>query len=101
MEPQLQHVSDCEQRSFIRFLTAKNTNAAEIHWQLSSVYGEETMRVQYVRKWVRDFSNGHEEVHDLVWVWKLDSEFYVCGISKLVSQYNKCLNINGNYVEKS
>ncbi len=31
---------------------------------------------------------------------KLDPEFYAQGISKLVSQYNKCLNVNGNYVEK-
>ncbi len=32
---------------------------------------------------------------------KLDPEFYARGTSELVSQYNKCLNINGNYVEKS
>ncbi len=32
---------------------------------------------------------------------KLDSEFYACGISKLVSWYDKCLNVNRNYVEKS
>ncbi len=122
-----------------------------------------------IRKWVHDFSNGREEVHDFAqverpsttdqamrltafvlfsktivgtlfdswhtkWVlncvmtlhtsqyitggmqfqsneevgswccsffWKLDPKFYVCGISKLLSQYDKCLNINGNYVEKS
>ncbi len=30
-------------------------SAAEIHQQLSSVYGEETMNFQQLRKWVRDF----------------------------------------------
>ncbi len=55
-------MSDCEQYSVIRFSTAKNTSAAEIYGQLSCVYSEEMMSVQHVRKWVRDFSNGHEEV---------------------------------------
>ncbi len=58
-------MSDCEQHSVIRFLTAKNTSLAEIHQQLSSVYGEEPMSVQHVRKGVCDFLNGCEEVHDL------------------------------------
>ncbi len=65
------------------------------------VYGEETMSIQHVQKWVHEFSNGREEVHNLVRVWKLDPQFYVGGISKLVSRYGKRLNINGNYVEKS
>ncbi len=101
MELPLWHVSDCKQCLVIRFLTAKNTSTAEIHQQLSSVYGEETMSIQHVRKWVRDFSNGCEEVHDLARIWKLDPEFYTHGISKLVSRYDKCLHINGNYVEIS
>ncbi len=59
------------------------------------------MSVQHVRKWVHDFSNRRKEVHNLARVRKLDTEFYAGGISKLVSRYNKCLNVNGNYVEKS
>ncbi len=58
MELPLRRMPNCEQRSVIRFLTAKNTSAVEIHRQLSSVYGEETMSVQHLRKWIRDFSNG-------------------------------------------
>ncbi len=57
MELSLQRVFDCNQCSVIRFLTAKHTSAAEIHQQLSMVYGKETMSVQHVRKWVHDFSN--------------------------------------------
>ncbi len=58
MELPLRCMSDCERHSVIRFLTVKNTSTAEIHWQLTSVYGEETMSVQHVQKWVCDFSNG-------------------------------------------
>ncbi len=65
VNPALQRVSNCKQHSVIRFLTAKNTNAAEIHRQISSFHGEETMSVQHIRKWICDFSNGREEVHDL------------------------------------
>ncbi len=38
------------------------------------------------------------------WRWefflKLDPAFYIRGISKLVSHYDQCLNVDGNYVEK-
>ncbi len=50
MELPLQCMPDCEQHSVIRFLAGKNTSAAEIHQQLSSVYGEETMSFQQVQK---------------------------------------------------
>ncbi len=31
---------------------------------------------------------------------KLDAEFFRVGIEKLVTRYDKCLNVNGDYVEK-
>ncbi len=193
----LRSMSDCEQRSVTRFLTAKNTSEVEIHRQLLSVYGEEMISVQHVREVGRNFGlmpglhshlrysprlsarcewdkyarmqifalwcgnyktklkHSHffwlgtdlltclRELRDetrsgrksgrwdkctlhifvlilshAVWTrmwtknndtveswyrsffWKLYTEFYACGISKLVSWYDKCLNINGNYVEK-
>ncbi|GFW10402.1 HTH_48 domain-containing protein [Trichonephila clavipes] len=42
--------ADCEIRSVIGFLTAKNVSAAEIHRQISDVYGPNAMAK--VRKWV-------------------------------------------------
>ncbi|GFU87794.1 histone-lysine N-methyltransferase SETMAR [Trichonephila clavipes] len=44
--------ADCEIRSVIRFLTAKNVSAAEIHRQISDVYGPNAMSSSKVRKWV-------------------------------------------------
>ncbi|GFU22535.1 HTH_48 domain-containing protein [Trichonephila clavipes] len=55
--------ADCEIRSVIRFLTAKNVSAAEIHRQISDVYGPNAMSSSKVRKWVRAFKDGRENVH--------------------------------------
>ncbi|GFU54688.1 histone-lysine N-methyltransferase SETMAR [Trichonephila clavipes] len=61
--------ADCEIRSVIRFLTAKNVSAAEIHRaeihrQISDVYGPNAMSSSKVRKWVRAFKGGRENVND-------------------------------------
>lgn len=43
-----------------------------------------------------------EELKDSVsgWLRAQAAEFYSTGIEKLVTRYDKCLNVNGNYVEK-
>ncbi|XP_046676126.1 histone-lysine N-methyltransferase SETMAR-like [Homalodisca vitripennis] len=51
-------------RSVIRFLTAKNVSAADIHRQINEVYGPNAMNDSKVRKWVRGFKDGRENVHD-------------------------------------
>ena len=48
----------------IRFLTARNVSAAEIHQQISEVYGPNAMSDSKVHKWVRAFKDGQENVHD-------------------------------------
>jgi len=54
----------CELRSVIRFLNAKNMTPAEIHRQLCDVYGEHAISSSMVRRWVRLFNEGRENVHD-------------------------------------
>ncbi|GBM24044.1 hypothetical protein AVEN_34001-1 [Araneus ventricosus] len=56
--------ADCEVRSVIRFLNAKKVKPAEIHRQLVEIYGENVMTDGMVRKWVRQFNDGHTNVHD-------------------------------------
>jgi hypothetical protein len=34
------------------------------------------------------------------WLHNLAAPFFDEGLQKLVSRYNKCLNVDGNYVEK-
>jgi hypothetical protein len=43
-----------------------------------------------------------EEVKDAIKVWLngLAAEVYDKGIQKLVTRYDKCLNVGGDYVEK-
>lgn len=64
MELPITHVADCELRSVIRFLTAKNEEVSNIHTELESVYGHGCMSLAMVRRWHTAFINGRENVHD-------------------------------------
>jgi len=47
-------------------LNAKNVLPSEIHHQICQVYGDNAMSDGMVRKWVRKFNEGRENVHDEV-----------------------------------
>ena len=55
--------ADCEIRSVIRFLNAMNVLPSEIHHQICQVYGDNAMSDGVVRKWVRMFNEGRQNVH--------------------------------------
>jgi len=59
-----ERAADCEIRSVIRFLKAMNVLPSEIHHQICQVYGDYAMSDGMVRKWVRMFNEGRENVHD-------------------------------------
>ena len=59
-------VADSEIRSEIRFLNTGNVLPSEIHHQICQVYGDNAMSDGRVRKWVRMFNEGLENVHDEV-----------------------------------
>jgi len=56
--------ADCQIRSVIRFLNARNVLPIEIHRQICQVYGDNATSDGLVRKWVRMFNEGQESVHD-------------------------------------
>jgi len=60
----IEGAADCEIRSTIRFLNARNVLPSEIHHQVCQVYGDNAMSDGMVRKWVRMFSEGRENVRD-------------------------------------
>ena len=64
MELSLTPAAICELRSVIRFLTAKNKNATEIHRELCSVYGENIMSRSMVSRWRQTFIEGRTTTHD-------------------------------------
>ena len=50
--------------SVTRFLNARNVLPSEIHHQICQMYGDKAMSGGVVRKWVRMFNEGRENVHD-------------------------------------
>jgi len=60
----IEGAADCEIRSVIRFLNARNVLPTEIHHQICQVYGDNAMSGGMVRKWVRMFNEGRENLHD-------------------------------------
>ena len=60
----IEGAADFEIRSVIRFLNARNVLPCEIHHQICQVYGDNAMSDGMVRKWVRMFNGGRENVQD-------------------------------------
>jgi len=59
----IEGAADCEIWSVIHFLNARNVLPTEIHHQICQVYGDNEMSDGMVRKWVRMFNEGRENVH--------------------------------------
>ncbi|XP_075229662.1 uncharacterized protein LOC142329169 isoform X20 [Lycorma delicatula] len=60
----IENPAKCEVRAVIRFFTAKQYSAADIHRELCGVYGPKIMSEGVVRDWVRSFKSGRRNVHD-------------------------------------
>jgi len=54
----IEGAANCEIRSVIRFLKARNVLPSEIHHQTFQVYGDNAMNDGMVRKWVWTFNEG-------------------------------------------
>jgi hypothetical protein len=54
----------CEMQSVIHFLNARNIKPADIHHQLCKVYCEHAVSDSMIRRWVRHFNEGRENVRD-------------------------------------
>jgi len=60
----IEGAADCEIRSVIRFLNARNVLPSEIHHQICQVYGDNAMSEGMVRKWVQMFNEGRKYMHN-------------------------------------
>jgi hypothetical protein len=58
--------TNCEIQSVNHFLNAKNVKPADIDHQICEVYGENAVNDGMVRKCVRMFNKGHDNVHDML-----------------------------------
>ena len=61
----IEGAADCQIRYVIRFLNAGNVLPSEIYHQICQVYGDNVMSDGMVRKWVRTFNEGQENVHEV------------------------------------
>jgi len=84
----IEGAADCEIRSVIRFLNARNVLPSEIHHQICQLYGDNAMSDGMVRKWVRMFSEGRENVHDEARSGRpcLVNDDLVCKVNKRVRE---------------
>jgi hypothetical protein len=60
----IERPADCEIRSVISFLNARNMKLADIHHQTCEEYGENAVNVGMVRKRVTTLNEGRETMHD-------------------------------------
>jgi hypothetical protein len=60
----IEHPTDREIQSVIRFLNARNVKPANIHHQICEVYGENAMSDGMVKKWVRKFNEDHDNMYE-------------------------------------
>jgi hypothetical protein len=60
MYPAIDNPASREIRAVIRFLHAKNMSAAEIHFELRVVYGQNVISEGTVRYWCRMFKYGRK-----------------------------------------
>jgi len=88
-------VADCEIRCVIRFLYARNVLPSEIHHQICQVYCDNVMSDGMVRKWVRMFNEGQENVHDEARSGRpsLVNEDLVCKVNERVCD-DRCFTIS-------
>ena len=56
--------ADCEIRFVIRFLNARNVKPADIRCHICEAYGENVVSNGMVRKFVRMFNEGRDNVHE-------------------------------------
>jgi len=61
----IEGAANCEIRPVIRFLKARNVLPSEIYHQICQVYCDNGMSDGMVRKWVRMFNEGQQNVHDV------------------------------------
>jgi hypothetical protein len=85
--------ASCEVRAVIRFLHAKQMNAADIHCELCVLYGPNIMSEGSVRQWCRMFRNGPTNVHDDEW----SGQPSVVN-DNLVQSVNKKITENGHFI---
>ncbi len=90
-----------EVHSTIRVLTARGKTRREILQEVNALYGAGCMSKTRVYEWRNMFLHGRTNLANEERSCRpSDSMFAFENVQQIVSRYNKCLDLNGNYVEK-
>jgi len=106
MDAVLQDCTIEEQRGVVRFLWAEGAKPVEVHRRMLAQYGQSTMSQRRVYEWVERFKSVRTRVTDEHRSGRSSTSahkpksFFSAGIQKLVERYNKCIVLQGDYVEK-
>ena len=88
----------------IEFLTAEGDMPIRIHERLKNVYGDATVDVSTVRRWVVALKNLKDKQGWLTsvrqWLMRQDLAFYRAGLHALVKRWTKTVEMDGDYIEK-
>ncbi len=85
----------CKQRAVIEFLTAENCAPKEILGRLKKIYGDETIDISNIRRWVRS-----AKVAERGKLFEQEPDFFMHAYDKWILRLTKCIEIRGDYVEK-
>jgi len=105
----IEGAADCEMRSVIRFLNARNVLPSEIHHQICQVYDDNAMSDGMVRKFFQMFNEGRENVHDeaqvgvnlwrmIIWCVRSTKECVTTDVSQFLICPCHFLRFQGLYV---
>jgi hypothetical protein len=92
-------------RSVVRFLWIKWLNAGDIHKEIFAVYGGKFLSRKAVHNWIKKYGKhfaDDEEVETEVrkWLRQQSKDFYAVACDALVKRWDKCINVDGGYVER-
>jgi hypothetical protein len=101
-------LEDCiteEQRSGMLFLWAKGLNAKDIHKEMFHVYATKCLPRKAVGIWVekrgkRFIDDEEVEMDARKWLRQQSKDFYTADFGAMVKRWDKCINVDGGYVEK-
>ncbi len=93
--------TEVEVRSTIRVLTARGKMGKEILQEVNALYGAGCVSKTRVYEWRNMFLCGRTSLTDEEQSGRpSDSTSAFENVQQIVLRYNKCLDLNGNYIEK-
>jgi hypothetical protein len=101
----LEEYTNKEQRYVVHILCGEVLNAKNILKKIFHAYGRKCLSRKAFHNWIEKFSQERVKVANDArpigyWLRKQSKDFYAAGFDALVKRCDKCVNVDGGYVEK-